>query len=340
MTPEGITLKGNYRLVFDALAEFAGQEGSSVWLTHMGFSYCLRVTKGTILNAGKDGMVLEGCSGELVLKLGRKLSPADFLTSDPAWEPETALPCDTGSIQPDAPEFSPPDSVFPWGTEQKVTLSSREPGRIRYTLDGTEPGPDSPVYTAPIPVKTRTVIKARLFSDSGAAGETAAGEYRFGLKDIAITGPTVLDSRPVFRGSGLTDLLQECRGSLDYLDGRWRGTLEDLELNCRMESPRVLRSISIGFLFHHRSGVVYPRSVALYIGQTPETLRFFSEQQLPPRPDGHEIGKLDVVFPVGESVGAFRLVSHRYEKMPQWCFYYGAENVFTMADCLIVEPEE
>ena len=47
-----------------------------------------------------------------------------------------------------------------------------------------------------------------------------------------------------------------------------------------------------------------------------------------------------MVFPVGESVGAFRLVAHRYEKMPPWCFYYGAENVFTMADCLIVEPEE
>ena len=196
------------------------------------------------------------------------------------------------------------------------------------------------MYTAPIPVKTPTRIKARVFSESGAASETAAGEYRFGLKDIAVTSPTVLDSRPVFRGNGLSDLLQERRGSLDYLDGRWRGTLENLELNCRLESPRRLRSISIGFLFHHRSGVVYPRSVALYVGQTPETLRFFSERQLPPRPDGHEIGKLDVVFPVGESVGAFRLVSHRYEKMPPWCFYYGAENVFTMADCLIVEPEE
>ena len=340
MTPEGITLKGNYRLTFDALAEYAGLDGNTVLLTHMGFSYCLRVTTGTILNAGEDGMVLEGCSGELVLKLGRKLSPADFLTSAQDWEPETTHPGDIGGVQPDAPEFSPPDSVFPWGTERKVTLSSRDPGQIRYTLDGTEPGPESPVYTAPIPVKTPTRIKARVFSESGAASETAAGEYRFGLKDIAVTSPTVLDSRPVFRGNGLSDLLQERRGSLDYLDGRWRGTLENLELNCRLESPRRLRSISIGFLFHHRSGVVYPRSVALYVGKTPQTLCFFSEQQLPPRPDGHEIGKLDVVFPVGESVGAFRLVAHRYEKMPPWCFYYGAENVFTMADCLIVEPEE
>ena len=95
MTPEGITLKGNYRLTFDALAEYAGLDGNTVLLTHMGFSYCLRVTRGTILNAGEDGMVLEQCDGELVLKLGRKLSPADFLTSDPAWEPETALPCNT-----------------------------------------------------------------------------------------------------------------------------------------------------------------------------------------------------------------------------------------------------
>lgn len=340
MTPEGITLLGGYRLSFDTLPQYAGVEENRVLLKHGDFSYCLPVSRGSILRAGADGMVLVGQGGALALTPGRKLSRADFEIDGPVRAEDGALLRNDGYAVPDEPEFDPPDSVFPWGSQQKVTLSARGPGRIHYTLDGREPGPDSPVYTGPIEVKAPVTIKARVVLPSGIAGEMAAGEYRFGLKEILVSSPTVLDARPVFRGNGMSDLLQERRGSRDYLDGRWRGTLEDMELNCRLEQPRILRSISIGFLFHHRSGVVYPRSVALYIGQTPETLRFFAEQQLPPGPEDHEIGKLDAVFPVGETVGAFRMVAHRYERMPEWCFYHGAENVFTMADCLIVEPEE
>ena len=59
---------------------------------------------------------------------------------------------------------------------------------------------------------------------------------------------------------------------------------------------------------------------------------------LPCAPGAREIEKQDVSIPVGETIGAFRLVARRYEKMPQWCCYRGTSNVFTMADALIVTP--
>ena len=71
----------------------------------------------------------------------------------------------------------------------------------------------------------------------------------------------------------MRDLLSAQRGSLDYLDGRWRGTLEDLDLRIRLPERREIRSISLGFLSHHRSGIVYPQWVELAVGPDLEHLR-------------------------------------------------------------------
>ena len=96
----------------------------------------------------------------------------------------------------------------------------------------------------------------------------------------------------------------------------------------------------MGFLSHHRSGIVYPRSVELYVGPDREHLELLEIRELPEGPGAREIEKLDEAFSVHRSIGAFRIVAIRHEKMPQWCADRGTENVFTMADSLIVTPEE
>jgi hypothetical protein len=47
-----------------------------------------------------------------------------------------------------------------------VSLSSSEPGaEIRYTLDGSTPGPNDPVYEKPIRVDGPTVVRARVYKE-------------------------------------------------------------------------------------------------------------------------------------------------------------------------------
>jgi hexosaminidase len=47
-------------------------------------------------------------------------------------------------------------------------------GVVRYTLDGTDPTPDSPAYTEPLRLTDTTTVKARLFLDSGNASDVVA----------------------------------------------------------------------------------------------------------------------------------------------------------------------
>ena len=165
-----------------------------------------------------------------------------------------------------------------------------------------------------------------------------SSEYRFGIQGIRLTSNTRFDPRPVFRGNGIADFLEPRRGSLDYLDGRWRGTLENLEICGQLPGLMPVEQITVGFLSHHRSGIIYPESLKLYTGPDPEHLELTSELALPCQPCAREIARQDFSLPVGKEIGAFRFIACRYAKMPQWCCYKGSPGVFTMADNIIVSP--
>ena len=102
--------------------------------------------------------------------------------------------------------------------------------------------------------------------------------------------------------------------------------------------PGLIESVRMGFLSHHRSGIVFPASVELYIGADREHLKHRETISMPDGPGEHEIERLDAIFRLNETIGAFRIVARRHERMPQWCTYRGTPTVFTMADCLIVRP--
>jgi hypothetical protein len=53
------------------------------------------------------------------------------------------------------------------GTEFGVELAAREGAAIRYTLDGSEPGPDSPAYEKQLVINGETTVKARAFWPDG-----------------------------------------------------------------------------------------------------------------------------------------------------------------------------
>lgn len=336
MDPAGITLSGPYRLHFDRLPVLREVEDHQLRMEHGGFAYHITVAQGQILPPLGEGLEISPVGGVIRLIFG----------SEPGTErreenvPIPALSLGAGRrVPPMVPRAVPEDAVFPWGQPQFVTLSSRDDGCIRYTLDGSEPDHNAPVYLGPILFREDGVLRAKLYTPDGGESRVSTWTYRFGRKEICLESPTRLDSRPVFRGQGIRDLLGELRGSTDYLDGRWRGTLEDLDIRGQLE-PEYIASIRIGFLSHHRSGIVYPREVVLYVGPDREHLHPLSTVVMPEGPGEREIQRADAVFAVGQQIGAFRILARRHHRMPQWCTYRGTTNVFTMADSLILQPGE
>ncbi len=80
--------------------------------------------------------------------------------------------------------LGPPKIVPDGGTfaaAVAVTLSSPDQGaQIRYTLDGSVPGPQDMLYSAPITVSGATVVRARAYKDGMTRSITAESVFIFG----------------------------------------------------------------------------------------------------------------------------------------------------------------
>lgn len=329
MDQTGMTITGGLSLRFDRLPVLKNVEGRTVCLEHEGFAYSFTIEQGRM-----DGLTIRPENGVIRLSFGA--DPGNVRRETEA--PIPALRRSAGRpVPPRAPEAVPGESVFAWGEEHYVNLTCRDSGVIRYTLDGSVPTESSPVYDGPIRLTDDATLAACLFTPDGQQGEAGRWAYRFARKDIRLTSPTKLDSRPVFTGNGISDLLRVDRGTTDYLDGRWRGSLEHFDVTGELE-PGMIESISMGFLTHHRSGIVYPKTVELYVGPDREQLELVETITMPDGLGEREIMRLDAKFYVNRKIGAFRILARRHERMPQWCIYRGTPTVFTMTDALIVRP--
>lgn len=115
--------------------------------------------------------------------------------------------------------LDPAQSWFTHSTQVRMGTTIHG-ATIRYTMDGTEPTPDSPVYVAPIEVKASANIRMASFVDDRLSGSVMSGQY----VRIPPSAPVISSSGAFFDGSTQVELAlpRGCRsGEIHYtLDGK------------------------------------------------------------------------------------------------------------------------
>ena len=137
-----------------------------------------------------------------------------------------------------------------------IKLTHTGSGTIRYTTDGTDPGPSSELYKDPVPVKDGTILKARAFD----------GDRSSWLFERQFVSPEVLSAL------SLTGLNNGLRYS--YYEGEWKvlpdfkklkalktGTLSEIQLSVS-ERPDYYGVVYTGFIKIPSEGIYtfYTRS--------------------------------------------------------------------------------
>lgn len=159
------------------------------------------------------------------------------------------------------------------------------------------------------------------------------------LKHMKLSTDAVLDKRDMFNQEGPAALLSDQRGSLDFIDGNWIGTLDNFNVKAELEKPEKISSIKIGFLYNHRQGIICPKKVTLLVRKAGEpSFTVLKVKDLSDYRAKKEIEKLELQFDLGLDieVEAFEIQCESYARMPDWTFYRGATCVFTVVDNLIV----
>jgi len=79
-----------------------------------------------------------------------------------------------------APEFSVPGGVYT--NDLKVAIKSA--GMVRFSLDGSEPGPEAPAYKQPLQITNCTVVRAKAWNSDGRASRTVTQSYTLLAEDL------------------------------------------------------------------------------------------------------------------------------------------------------------
>lgn len=94
----------------------------------------------------------------------------------------------TYTLMTATPVFSPPAGQY--DSPQQVIISSSTPGvQIRYTTDGSDPGPGSALYESPVQVGENTLLKARAYKPGWTRSELGSAAYTFIVATPAFAPP-------------------------------------------------------------------------------------------------------------------------------------------------------
>ena len=155
--------------------------------------------------------------------------------------------------------------------EFRVSLESGESDlQIHYTLDGSEPTPDSKQYKTPLILKASAFIKAAAFRDGLKYGELTEKQFIFHL---ATGRPVQLKYAysPKYTGGGTLGLTDGITGSTNFRDGFWQGfEQDDLEAIIDLGKPMHFRKVITTFLQNAGSWIFMPQWVQYSISNDGE----------------------------------------------------------------------
>ena len=208
-----------------------------------------------------------------------------------------------------------------------LTIEAAGP-QIHYTLDGTAPTSDSPVYTQPFALTHSAVVQAASFENGQLQGKTAVRPV---LAHKAFAVPVRLTHAPhrSYAGpSGALTLVDGLHGSSDHHDGQWLGWQgTDLVATLDLRKATAISTVRSTFLQHPDSQILLPVSVE--VGVSKDGRKYKTVCTAPVAPTATAISEVRAAFNKTK-MRYVRVTAHQAPKA-------GELQTWLFADELVVE---
>lgn len=182
------------------------------------------------------------------------LSPEDFYSVE--------MPVvKTGIVDP--PQIKASETRF--SQPLTVSITATTEGKIRYTLDGTEPTENSILYTSPFTLTTTTVVKARVYDKDGNPSFTATRKFNY---DYIVK--TTFSQKPntPFNVGGDTLLFDGEKGMVDNLSQGWIGfSGKGLSATVELSKPIDVEYVTLRFAHAPEMWAFAPKAITIYLSQ-------------------------------------------------------------------------
>lgn len=162
----------------------------------------------------------------------------------------------------------------------KVTLSTLGKAEIHYTVDGTEPTAESPVYTEPLKIKSDCMLKAIAVRP---VGNSRVYAEKITLNKASLRPITMLQPAHksfTFKGAGM--LVDGLQGSANYKTGRWIGFYgTDLEAVVDLQQPTEISKAAISSCVEKGDWIFDARGFAVEISDDGEHFSPLAAEEYP-----------------------------------------------------------
>ena len=208
---------------------------------------------------------------------------------------------------------------------------------IRYTLDGSEPGADSQIYTGPISIDKPCTIKAVALR----GGESTA-RFKMELADSkAIGGPAKGVGTPMkdYTFTYPDNLIDGVRGRNDYGTGEWVGMdQETFDVIVEVDKADTYSSVTLGTFIEREDDVFGPSRIIISASENGTDYHQIAEQNFEPAgPVGPERCAADYTVTFKEtSAQYFRVKAEPLAAIPSWHKHKG-KPAYLFVDEIIVK---
>lgn len=281
---------------------------------------CIADTTATMRRTA-DGLVLIPQGDHFRLHLKTWNLPADSLADLCATAAYRMPTVSSGIPKPpvitaDAPRFAQPIKV----TITQAIKQSNTQAIIRYTLDGSEPDENSPVYKAPFTLDKTTVVKARVYIKDTPPSFTATRKFNYDY--ILRTTFSRKPNTPYNIGAD-TLLFDGDRGMADNLNFGWLGfSGGDMATTVELAKPLDVESVTLRFAHNPTQWAFAPTAVTLSFSTDGQNFTDTVQATIPFDPtdqseDAPRVVELKVPS-TAQGVGFMRISVSTIGQIPAW----------------------
>ncbi len=200
----------------------------------------------------------------------------------------------------------------------RVKLSNYGNAPVFYTLDGTEPGKQSVLYTEPIALDTSTTLKAVAIRKKE-VGEVHSESFLFNkatAKPIQLQYPPF----PKYSYGGVLTLVDGRKGSGDPADGSWIGFYDtDVVALIDLKEESEISDVSLGTYLNPEENMFGITHYTVHVSSDNKRFKWVFEQRYPIIPENTPVGSVEVkaAFPA-ETARYVKILVRGTKSVPFW----------------------
>ena len=221
--------------------------------------------------------------------------------------------------------------------KMNVTLSCDDAkAKIYYTLDGSEPGQKSKLYTKPFSIDESVTIKAKAFAGDKTPSFTLIESYQ----RIIIAGTEYVEQpHKNYSSNSEIALMNNKHGVVGNWGEEWIGFYgKDAEFTIELSQVKDIKQLYVGCGISHNDWVLMPKRILVSVSSDGKTFSDEVRGEFPVYNNNAKANRREEARAVinAKDVKYIKVKVESYKTLPEWHDYAG-ENAWIMLDEIRIE---